>query len=129
MMTTSLFLARLLGPLLLIAGLGIAFNREFYRGVAGDFVANRGLIYLGGAAVLLGGTAIILTHNVWTADWRLLITLIGWLTALRGAALILAPQWTIGLAERWVRHPQALIINTVIAIAFGLVLSAVGYSQ
>jgi hypothetical protein len=128
-MTTSLFLARLLGPLLLLAGIGIAFNRDFYRAVAGDFLANRGLVYFGGAALLLGGTALILTHNVWAADWRIIITLIGWLTALRGAALIIAPQWTIGLAERWVRWPQLFVVNAVIVIVLGLVLSAVGYSQ
>jgi hypothetical protein len=127
--TTSIFLARLLGPLLVLAGVGIAAYRVFYRGMASDFLANRGPVYFGGAALLLGGTAIILTHNVWSADWRIIVTLIGWLTALRGAALILAPQWTIGLAQRWVQHPQLLTVNAIIVIVLGLVLGAVGYSQ
>lgn len=128
-MTTSIFLARLLSPLLLLAGIGIALNREFYRGMAADFLANRGLVYFGGATLLLAGTALILTHNVWSADWRIIVTLIGWLTALRGAALVVAPQWIIGLAHRWLAHPQLLIVTAVVAIVLGLVLGAVGYSQ
>ena len=36
----------------------------------------------------------MLTHNVWAADWRILITLLGWLTAIGGAARIVVPQGT-----------------------------------
>ena len=40
------------------------------------------------------GLAIVLTHNVWVADWRVLITILGWLAAIGGAVRILAPQRT-----------------------------------
>ena len=128
-MITSIFLARLLSPLLLLAGIGIAVNRDDYRSSITDFLASGGLLYLSGALLLLGGTAIVLTHNVWSADWRIIITLIGWLTALRGAALIVAPRWTTALARRWVARPQLMIVNAVIVIVLGVVLGAIGYSQ
>lgn len=126
-MTTSIFLARLLGPMLVLAGTGLALNRDFYRGVASDFLANRGLLYFAGVAVLLGGTAIVLTHNIWSTDWRLIITLLGWLLVLRGVALVVAPRWSIEMAQRLMQHPQTLIINAVVVIVLGVVLCALGY--
>ena len=38
-MQTSLFLARLIGPMLLIIGISILLNREAFRTMAGEFSA------------------------------------------------------------------------------------------
>ena len=38
------------------------------------------------------GLAIVLTHNVWVADWPVIITLLGWLAVISGAVRIFAPH-------------------------------------
>jgi hypothetical protein len=41
---------------------------------------------------LAGGVALVLVHNVWTSDWRVVIALISWITILRGVLTMLWPQ-------------------------------------
>ena len=50
-----------------------------------EFLASPALIFLSGVITLPAGLAIVLTHNVWVADWRVLITLLGWLAIIGGA--------------------------------------------
>lgn len=76
-MQTSVFLAQLIGPLFLVVGLGMLTNAEGYRGMAQEFLASRALIHIAGLMAFLPGLAIVLLHNIWTFDWRLIITLLG----------------------------------------------------
>ena len=71
--------------------------------------------------------ALVLAHNVWAADWRILITLLGWLTAIGGAARIVVPQGTQRLGRRVLAHPQGRTIAAVIWLAIGAVLCFFGY--
>src|SRR6516225_10109 len=84
-MATSVFLARLLGPLLLAVGAGILINPKAFRTMASEVVRSVTLVYLFGLFDFAAGLAIVLTHNVWVANWRVLITILGWLMLIRGA--------------------------------------------
>src|SRR5712692_4192960 len=93
-MQTSIYLAKLIGPVFLAVGLGLLLNAATYRKLAEEFLASTALVYLSGVLLMTAGTALLLAHNVWTADWRVLITLLGWLAAIGGAARIIVPQGT-----------------------------------
>ena len=55
-------------------------NRAGYHAhSAKEFLKSRALIYLAGVLTLIPGLALVLVHNVWAVDWRVLITLFGWL--------------------------------------------------
>ena len=51
-MQTSNFLARLIGPILLVLGLSLALNHATYTEMSREFVASRSLVYLAGTAKL-----------------------------------------------------------------------------
>ena len=91
-MQTSVFLARLIGPLFLAVGIGLITNAAIYRKMAGEFLASTALVYLSGLLTMTAGLAIVLNHNVWAADWRVLITILGWLGVIGGAVRIVVPQ-------------------------------------
>ena len=67
-MQTSLFLARLIGPTLLIIGISILLNREAFRTMAGEFIASRALIYVAGVLAFMPALALVLAHNIWVAS-------------------------------------------------------------
>ena len=71
-MQTSVFLAKLIGPVFLAVGIGLITNAATYRKMADEFLASTALIYLSGLLTMTAGMAIVLTHNVWAADWRVL---------------------------------------------------------
>ena len=126
-MQTSIFLARLLGPLLLLAGAGIVLNPKSFRTMAGEVVRSVTLVYLFGFMDLAAGLAIVLTHNVWVASWRVLITLIGWLLLIRGAVRIVAPEIVMGYAAKVIRNKQVIPAAGAVVGVLGLVLCYFGY--
>jgi hypothetical protein len=126
-MQTSIFLARLLGPLLLLTGAGIVLNPKSFRTIAGDVVRSVTLVYLFGFMDLAAGLAIVLTHNVWVASWRVLITLIGWLLLIRGAVRIVAPEIIMSYAAKVIRNKQVIPAAGAVVGVLGLVLCYFGY--
>jgi hypothetical protein len=126
-MQTSIFLARLLGPLLLLTGASIVLNPKSFRSIAGEVVRSVTLVYLFGFMDLAAGLAIVLTHNVWVASWRVLITLIGWLLLIRGAVRIAAPEIVMGYAAKVIRNKQVIPAAGAVVGVLGLVLCYFGY--
>ena len=90
-MDTSLFLARLIGPMLLVVGLGVLINRENFRAMAKELIASREQMFIIGLLTLLGGLAIVNTHNVWNG-WPTIITVFGWIFVIGGAMRVLFPD-------------------------------------
>src|SRR2546430_17683869 len=105
--STSIFIARLIGPVMLVIGLAVLTNQRAFREMADEFLASRALLFLSGLLIMPVGLAIVLTHNVWTADWRVLITLLGWLTAIGGAAAV----WAAVCGEGRPRHAEKAVFH------------------
>ena len=126
-MQSSVFLAKLMGPIFLAVGIGLIANAATYKKLATEFLDSTALVYLSGLLTMTAGMAIILTHNVWALEWRVLITLLGWLLAIGGAVRIVIPQGTQKIGRRFLKHPQAAIIAAVVWLAIGAVLCFFGY--
>ena len=97
-MTPSAYIARILGPVLVIIGLGLLLEGETFRAMAGEFLRSAALIYFSGLITLAVGLAILNVHHLWTRDWRSIITVFGWLALIGGIFRILAPNFG---AEDW----------------------------
>jgi hypothetical protein len=124
---TSVFLARLIGPVMTVIGLAVLFNQAGFRDLAREFVESRALMFLSGLVILPVGIAIILVHNVWTADGRLMITLFGWITALTSAVRLLAPQYVMTRGRAFLQRPQMPLIAGGAWTAAGLLFCLFGY--
>jgi hypothetical protein len=126
-MTTSRYLAKLIGPVFLAIGVGMLLNGRIYQTMGEQFLSSYALIYLAGLLALPVGIAIVLAHNVWAPDWRLIITVLGWLAVIGGAVRIVFPQFIQHVGGA-VMHVAALpVIGGIIVLVLGLVLSFFGY--
>jgi uncharacterized membrane protein len=126
-MQNSAFLAKLMGPLFLAVGIGLIVNAATYRKLAAEFLDSTALVYLSGVLTMTAGVALVLTHNVWALDWRVLITVLGWLLAIGGAVRIVIPQGTQKVGRRFLKHPHATTIAAAVWLVVGLVLCFFGY--
>jgi len=126
-MAASIFIARLLGPVLILIGLALLLRGEAFREILREFLASKALHYLAGVLGLLGGLALVLTHNVWTADWRVIITLIGWLAIVRAIVTIFWPDHLVALGNAMLRSRKAFPVSATIDILLGLVLCYYAY--
>jgi hypothetical protein len=126
-MQTSIFLAKLIGPIALAIGIALALNAAVYRAMAEEFLRSHALIFLAGLITLSAGIAIVLSHNVWTADWRVVITILGWLFIVSGVIRTTVPQKTAALGRAMLAKPYTLKIGAAIDIALGALLCFYGY--
>jgi hypothetical protein len=126
-MATSIFLAKLIGPVCLVIGLALLIDRAGFRSLSSQFLDSPALMFLSGVITMLAGLAVVLTHNVWAGDWRILITILGWLAVIGGAARILAPQRTARVGRSMMANPSTLPISTGIYLVFGALLTFFGY--
>ncbi len=128
-MYTSLFLAKLIGPIFVIVGIGLLLNGDRYRAVVDEVMSSYTLLYIFGAIALTGGLAIVLTHNVWVWDWPVIITIVGWLMIVRGSLRIIIPQQVEDLARKMVAGwPEVLLISGVLVITIGAFLCWKGFA-
>lgn len=126
-METSLFLAQLIGPVLIVIGLGLLLKKTEFREMATDFLSSRALIFVSGLLTLVTGLAIVLTHNVWEFNWPVIITILGWLSVFGGVFRILFPDSVQSMGTSMLDKPAMMTVSGAIQIVLGLWLSYVGY--
>ena len=128
-MQRSIYLAKLIGPIMLVAGLGMLLNGAVYRAVVAQFLQSYALIYLSGVAGMLIGLALVHAHNEWRADWRVIITLLGWLSLIGGIFRTLVPQEVAALGSGLFANAVTLMIAGFVVLVLGGVLSYFGYAE
>jgi hypothetical protein len=128
-MTPSIFIARILGPVLLIIGIGLLLEGETFRAMAGEFMRNQGLVYITGILTLAAGLAILNVHHLWTRDWRVLITVFGWLFLIGGITRILALSTVQRAGESVIAHQRWPLAGAIVTLALGAFLTVMGYQD
>ena len=132
-MNTSRSIARLMGPILLVIGIGMAFGLMMegagYSNLIKEFIANRALIFLTGILALVAGVAIVNVHNVWVQDWRVIITILGWLLVLRGVMLLVFPLTVQVFGDRVAASEAGVTAGAALTFVLGAVLCIMGYEH
>jgi hypothetical protein len=126
-MPTSIFLAKLMGPVFLAVGAALILNGVAVRALVQEFLDSPALIFLSGLMTLPAGLAIVLTHNVWIADWPILITILGWLLVVGGAVRLVAPQRAAAIGRTMFANPATMNISTGVTGVIGVLLCYFGY--
>ena len=127
-MQPVVFIARLVGPLFVVIGIGCLVNQTLYADMIGQAILVPVLIYLSGIMAFLAGVGILNGYNAWTADWRVIITIFGWLCAIGGVIRIVLPTLTAATAIALYSGGYAMAVVGVILLVIGAFLSFKGYS-
>ena len=77
-----------------------------------ESMSEGGFLFMSGTYTLIIGVALVVGHNVWDGSWRVVITVIGYLTLLKGIVLLAWPdamlEITKGMQEGGVMQVQIL---------------------
>lgn len=130
-MLISIFLAKLMGIILMIASFGILVNQKYYYESWSNLSKEPILLTFVGMIRMMLGLLIILIHNVWTLDWKIIITLLGWITFIRGVLLILRPESVQKINAKILEEQNLKYLNGMLTIFFviGAFLTYKGYFQ
>jgi hypothetical protein len=120
--------ARVLGPFLVIADVTVVARASDMRALLSQFTANSLWPWVTGAFVLLFGLVIIAGHQYWRGSAAIIVSLLGWLIALRGIFLLAFPKTFASVANSMI-GAQAWWVAVCIALALvGLYLTYVGWA-
>jgi hypothetical protein len=104
-------------------------NRKSLGALAQGVLGNPALLFLLGFLDFVSGLAIVLIHNVWVADWRVISTLLDWLLIVRGMVRILIPDQVKPCGAKLLKSPNAATASLAVALVLGLVPSYFGYAH
>lgn len=90
-MDVSIFLAKFWGWYLLIFFVVLSFNPTRIKQIFSDLKDQKFAILAAFLAIIIG-LLTVLFHNIWEADWRIIITALGWLSLLFGLSLFGFPS-------------------------------------
>jgi hypothetical protein len=124
-MELSIFLAKVIGLYSVIIAVGLLVRPkqvdEFMV-----FLKHSPAMYLSGFLALIIGVLLVVSHNVWPNDWRVIITIFGWLSLIKGIVLLFFPTTSIRTVDTLVRGK--ILTSFIIAyLILGLYLSYVGF--
>lgn len=88
-MEISFYLARFWGSLFIILGLGSVMANFLGRVI--KYTEDKTITVSTGYITFLLGLVTVTLHNIWIADWRLAITILGWTTLFKGIEKITLP--------------------------------------
>lgn len=128
-MDRSKFLARLIGPTFVAIALGMLINLSTYESMVTEALHPGILLYLSGLLSLLAGLAIVNLHNTWFTDWRVVITVLGWLMTIGGIVRIVVPQVAIIIGLNIYSGRASMVVAALIIATLGIFLSFKGYWQ
>jgi hypothetical protein len=84
--------ARVLGPFFTIFAIDDAVRRSYMQTLFTEFKANPMWPWLFGAILLISGLVIIAFHQYWRSPAAVVVSVVGWFLAIRGALLLTVPQ-------------------------------------
>jgi len=123
-MDNSIFLAKFWGWYLIIFFFILSYNPKRIKQIFDDLNDEKFLIISSFMAIIVG-LLNILFHNIWTLDWKLIITLIGWTSLFIGLSLFIFPKQTIS----WLTIINIKLVQVIYVLLFfvGLYLLNMGY--
>ncbi|WP_082964004.1 hypothetical protein [Mycobacterium sp. 852002-51961_SCH5331710] len=92
--------ARILGPYLTIVAVVVLFRTPDMRILLTEFTETAVWPWVMGAFILLGGIAIVATHQTWRGPAAVIVSVLGWLLVARGVLLLAFPETFAELANR-----------------------------
>jgi hypothetical protein len=126
-MQTSIFLARLIGPVMALVGISLLMNEAAFRKMALEFLRSPALIFFSGMILMPAGLAVVLSHNVWVLNWPVIITLLGWTAVISGALRVFAPDRALKIGRKALARKEFTTAAAAVWLAIGAVLCYFGF--
>lgn len=124
----TIWICKFLGPLVLVLGIPMVATPRALQETTKRFLADRPLVLVSGVLAMTAGLSIVNTHDVWVADWTLIVTLFGWALVLGGASRIIAPRTVGRVGDAMMDRPAMTRMLGSFWVLLGAFLTFKGYA-
>ncbi len=125
-MGTSIFLAKAFGVYFIVVAIFMLVNKEVFQQRVKAVMESQAALFVLAVVTFMLGIILVLVHSVWVLGWPLMITIICWLTFIKGVLRVVYPQ----IDQKWARYydsDKALYITGVSCLLLGLILAYFGW--
>jgi len=128
-MNISKFLAKVIGIYLIIIGIGMFLDMHRFLIGFDDIIKDQPLLFVTGFFTLIMGILMVVSHNIWQWNWRVIITIMAWSTLLKGILLVFYPQLTESYTLFFVNNIGISYLTAVFAFITGIILCYFGFKK
>lgn len=125
-METSIFLAKVIGLVSVISTAAVMIRYKESLVLEEEAMKSPLHIYLSGFVILILGVLLVVSHSVWVFDWRIVITVLGWLVLLKGMGRIFFPDAIKRMVEKK-KENRKFILGEIAVFLIGLYLLYYGF--
>ena len=125
-METSIFLAKVIGLVSVISTAAVMIRYKESLVLEEEAMKSPLHIYLSGFVILILGVLLVVSHSVWVFDWRIVITVLGWLVLLKGMGRIFLPDAIKRMVEKK-KETRKFILGEIAVFLIGLYLLYYGF--
>ena len=119
---------KVLGPYVLVAAASLVPRPGYTKALLQAFDANSVWPWIAGAFVLPMGLAIVVLHPYWRGLAAASVSVLGWLTVLKGAALMTFPQTYLSMGQDALAGAPWWEASLVVMGLAGLYLTVIGWA-
>ncbi len=120
-MELSIVYGKIIGFFFMIVSIAILVQMKKFAQLAEEISQYPTVLYFLGIVDLVVGLILVVSYNVWVANWEILITITGWIILLKGLVRIFAPDMDPKLIKIF-KQEKTLKIAAIILLIIGLYL-------
>ena len=119
---STIILAKIMGPVIVAAGIGFLLHPKFYAKMVKDFEEHEGFTYFAGMLTMILGLIVVLNHNIWEFSAAGLITFFGWSSLVKGTIFLIAPNLLFSTAHMFYKNKTVMNVAMVLVLVIGAFL-------
>lgn len=123
-MDLSVLVAKIASIMYLAMGLSVISGQMDFKEMYKNFQKSSALTLLSGMFIVVLGMLLIDKHNIWEANWTVVVTIIGWAMLIKGILFLAAPKAFLKFGEKMVPKNKSL---GYLVLAIGLILGYFGF--
>ena len=126
----ELLIERVVALVYLIMGLSCIVQARMWRELSLELLNSPNSLVRWSLQWLPLGLIVILGHNLWVTDWRIIVTLIGWVVTLKCVLYLLFPRWS-DFIKNWSERFlfRYITVGGGIVAAVGVFLSFMSFTM
>ncbi|MES2219083.1 MAG: hypothetical protein V4501_11815 [Pseudomonadota bacterium] len=125
-MDISKFLSKVIGFYLIIVTSAMLLNIHQFTNNVANLMNDAPLLFITGVFTLVLGLLMVVSHNIWEWNWRVVITIFSWIALLKGIGILFYPQMMNKSAFFLIEHTSIAYLGAVCDLVIGIILCYFG---
>ncbi|MEI7688857.1 MAG: hypothetical protein WCI91_01590 [Candidatus Nomurabacteria bacterium] len=119
-METTILVIKVLGIYMMSSGLLLILKKKSLIILLKDFYSHPALIYLTSTILIFLSSIYLLQYNIWDGSYKTIVTVIVWLTMVKGLSYIFIPEILNKISVN--KYQRYFVLYGLIAFVVGLYL-------